>query len=197
SKRIISKIKGSADDKASNSGEIKKGNNIIKSKINELTSTVATLDKKISKIAGCMGHAEKRIGNTKDAIGAMEKRMDTMQKEMHNLKGKFDDLKNRAYRANIRLVRLPEGAEDNNPQKFLETWLPQLLQLQDLPCRLEIEQVHWMLRPRLSPEDKLRMLVFKMLRFADKELIMRRTRALKSLSYKQHRIHLFPDLSTD
>uniref|UniRef100_H3B0P0 L1 transposable element RRM domain-containing protein n=1 Tax=Latimeria chalumnae TaxID=7897 RepID=H3B0P0_LATCH len=177
--------------------EIKKGIAIIENKINALTSKITTMDTKMSKITERMEHhAERRIGDAEDAIGTIERKMEAIQNELSHLKGKCDDQENRVHRSNIHLMGLPEGAEGNDPQKFLEKWLPQLLQLQDLLKALEIECMHWALKPHPGPQDRLTILIFKMLRFPDKELIVQQARESLSIK-KNHRIYLFPDLSTD
>lgn len=52
--------------------------------------------------------------------------MKAEEKVVDELSERADDLENRGWRKNIRIVGLPEEVEGDDPTLFFETWLPEM-----------------------------------------------------------------------
>lgn len=82
--------------------------------------------------------------------------MTALQKKMKNLEGKNKyleekvlDLEAHSHRSNVRLVNLPEGAEGKDTCGFLESWIPEALELTQLQGAITVERAH-----RLGPRSQ-------------------------------------------
>uniref|UniRef100_H2ZU44 L1 transposable element RRM domain-containing protein n=1 Tax=Latimeria chalumnae TaxID=7897 RepID=H2ZU44_LATCH len=153
--------------------------------------------KKLETYAKRLGEIEHRVGNTEDSVLILETTVQQLRETVVKLQGKTDDLENRSHRCNLRLVSLPEGEEGRDPVSFLETWLPTLLNMPELTKNLEVERAHRSFSPRTRNLDKPCMLLFKLLRYRDKENILRQARKLGTLTYNNKPVYLFPNMSAE
>uniref|UniRef100_H3A291 L1 transposable element RRM domain-containing protein n=1 Tax=Latimeria chalumnae TaxID=7897 RepID=H3A291_LATCH len=165
--------------------------------ISEIKSSIATMDKKLEAYAKRLGEVEHRVGNIEGSVLSLETTVQQLQEAVVKLQGKMDDLENRSHRCNLRLVGLPEGKEGRDPVSFLESWLPSLLNLPDLTNNLEVERAHRAFSPRTRNTDKPRMLLFKLLRYRDKETILRQAHKLGALTHNNKPVYIFPDVSAE
>uniref|UniRef100_H3A364 L1 transposable element RRM domain-containing protein n=1 Tax=Latimeria chalumnae TaxID=7897 RepID=H3A364_LATCH len=152
--------------------------------IHQTNSHIEDMDKKIEAFTKHMEEAERRTGDTEDLVHTMETLVQQLQETINKLQDKADDLENRSRRCNLRLVGLPEGEE---------AWLPTLLNLPELSDNLEIERAHRTFLSKVRNVDRPRMLLFKLLRYRDKETILRQARNLGPLTFNKP-IYLFPDM---
>uniref|UniRef100_H3B3H6 L1 transposable element RRM domain-containing protein n=1 Tax=Latimeria chalumnae TaxID=7897 RepID=H3B3H6_LATCH len=174
--------------------DIQKTNSLIEEKINEINSSISKMDKKMEAFTKRLDKAEHRLGDMEDSMHNMETSVQQLQETIVKLQDKADDLENRSRRCNLRLVGLPEGEEGKDPVSFLENWLPTFLNLPDLSDNLEIECAHRTFLPKTRNADRPHMLLFKLLCYRDKEIILRQARKLGPLTFKNKPIYLFPDM---
>uniref|UniRef100_H2ZZZ3 L1 transposable element RRM domain-containing protein n=1 Tax=Latimeria chalumnae TaxID=7897 RepID=H2ZZZ3_LATCH len=176
--------------------DIKQSNSHIEEKLIEITMTISNMDKKMEAFTKRIDEVERRVGDVEDSIQNVDSSIQNLQTKIVWLQEKADDLENRSRRSNLQLVGLPEGEEGKDSVAFLEDWLPSFLNLPDQEKKIEIEQAHQTFVPRSSDANKPRMILFKLLHFRDKELLLRQACNLGSLTYKNKPLHLFPDMST-
>uniref|UniRef100_H3AZD9 L1 transposable element RRM domain-containing protein n=1 Tax=Latimeria chalumnae TaxID=7897 RepID=H3AZD9_LATCH len=148
---------------------------------------ITHLDQLLNTFTNRMEEVEECIGKNEDAVDGLVSTVNSIQNKVKLLLAKCDDLENRSRK----------GAEGENAGQFLESWLPKLLDLPHLPHKLEIERAHRALIPRPPLTARPRMIICKLLRFQDKELLPRRAREFKTLTYQGTRIQIFPDLSAE
>uniref|UniRef100_H3AQ32 L1 transposable element RRM domain-containing protein n=1 Tax=Latimeria chalumnae TaxID=7897 RepID=H3AQ32_LATCH len=177
--------------------DIHQTNSQIEERISEIKLSISSMDKKMEAFTKRLDKAEHRLGNTEDSVHGVETTMQQLQETVVKLQEKTDDLENRSCRCNLRLVGLPEGEEGKDPVSFLESWLLSFLNLPDLSNNLEVEQAHRAFLPRTSSTDRPRMFIFKLLRYRDKEVILRQARNLGTLTFKNKPMYIFPDMSAD
>uniref|UniRef100_H3BB74 L1 transposable element RRM domain-containing protein n=1 Tax=Latimeria chalumnae TaxID=7897 RepID=H3BB74_LATCH len=170
--------------------DVQHPNSHIKEKISEINSSISSLDRRLDTTECCIGDAE-------DVIQNLETNVQHLQEEIVKILGKTEDLENRSRRCNLHLVRLPEGVEGKDPVAFLEDWLPTFLNLPEMAEKLEIEWAHRTFMPKPKDSERPRMLLFKLLWFHDKELILQHARNSGPLRYKNKQIYFFPDMSAD
>lgn len=111
---------------------------------------------------------------------------------IEELRGKLDDMENRARRNNLCLVGFPEGVEDRDGVAFIQEWLPKILKVS---ISFEIEACHRTLHRRPAEHDRPRALVIRLLRSNDTEKILAAARQLKKLEYGNSTIMVFRDVS--
>uniref|UniRef100_H3ADN0 L1 transposable element RRM domain-containing protein n=1 Tax=Latimeria chalumnae TaxID=7897 RepID=H3ADN0_LATCH len=167
--------------------DIKQSNSHIEEKLIKMDQKMETFTKRIDEVERWGGDAEDSIQNVDTSIQDLQTKVVWLQE-------KADDLENCSHQCNLRLVGLPEGEKGKDPVAFLEDWLPSFLNLPDQENKIEIERAHQTFAPRSSDANKPCMILFKLLRFRDKELLLRQAQSLGSLTYKNKPSYLFPDM---
>uniref|UniRef100_H3APA2 L1 transposable element RRM domain-containing protein n=1 Tax=Latimeria chalumnae TaxID=7897 RepID=H3APA2_LATCH len=169
----------------------------IEERISEIKSSISSMDKKMEAFTKRLDEAEHHLRNTEDSIHGLEMTVQQLQETVVKLQEKADDLENRSRRCNLCLVGLPKAEEGKDPVSFLESWLPSLLNLLVLSNNLEVERAHRAFLPRTRNADSPRMLIFKLLRYRNKEVILRQARKLGALTFKNKPVYIFPDMNAD
>uniref|UniRef100_H3AN98 L1 transposable element RRM domain-containing protein n=1 Tax=Latimeria chalumnae TaxID=7897 RepID=H3AN98_LATCH len=175
-------------ERGSMAEEMRLGFSSIQSGLANLHTEVASINNKLDNITSRLDTSERRISDIEDRVYVLENSLS----EIHRSREKCDDLENRARHSNLRIIGLPEGNEGKDPILFMEKLLVEVLGENTFPGRIEIERAHRALRPRPKEGERPRIMIFKLLRFPDKMRILRR-----ALTYQNHKIFFFPDVSTE
>lgn len=128
----------------------------------------------------------------------MKARIWTLENRVASLTEHVDDLENRGWRKNIRIVGLPEGAEGSNAVAFIQKWIQEFLQLQTEGAYIKIERAHRTLAPRPGAKERPRPLVLHMHHFGDRPRILEASRKLSmdgNLRFENCKISFFQDFS--
>ncbi|KAJ8372887.1 hypothetical protein AAFF_G00275910 [Aldrovandia affinis] len=105
-------------------------------------------------------------------------------------------MEDRARRSNLRLVFLEEGAESDNPIAFLQRLLPVWLPAPVARGTIEMERAHRVYDDIDTDRKKPRTLIFNMLRYNDRQLIMKAYReGGSSMTHNNRKLLLFADYS--
>uniref|UniRef100_H3A1K8 L1 transposable element RRM domain-containing protein n=1 Tax=Latimeria chalumnae TaxID=7897 RepID=H3A1K8_LATCH len=151
----------------------------------------SSINDKLDNISQRLDTSERRISDIEDRVYHIE----NVISEVHWLREKCDDLENRAWRSNLRIVGLPEGTEGRDPVTFVEKLLVEVLGEATFPGRVEIERAHR--APCQKEGEWPQIIIFKLLRFPDKIHILRRARELGQLTFRNQKIFFFPDVSSE
>jgi hypothetical protein len=136
-----------------------------------------------NQVAECFGRltqTEERISQTEDSISTLQSKTSVLEKNLAALTWKIDDLENRSRRSNLRILGLPEKSEGSDACAFLESWLPEALDMEPLQKPLAIERAHRIGSTRRSDTDTNstpRVMILKFLDYRDKERVMHAARA--------------------
>ncbi|XP_072430373.1 uncharacterized protein [Chiloscyllium punctatum] len=175
--------------------------------------TVASLTEVISKldaspeVNGIHGRGieenECRVGGaelkavTSEAIA--ESAMDwvqTLEQQVRTLENHIDNLENRGRRKNIHLMGLPEREEEGQLTRFLEQWLPQLLNLEAALGQVRVE---WAYRVAIRSNQRPRSVLFQLQSYKVRQMLLEASRNLgkdpQAMTYKGSKIMLFQDFS--
>uniref|UniRef100_H3A7L0 L1 transposable element RRM domain-containing protein n=1 Tax=Latimeria chalumnae TaxID=7897 RepID=H3A7L0_LATCH len=108
---------------------------------------------------------------------------------------RVQDLENRSRRNNIRVIGIPEGVEGSglSGPTLLLTVLRECLSLGETES-IEVERAHHTLGPRPSLEQRPRPIIARLLRFQDRERILR---LAGELHWRGGKIMIFPDMSRE
>ena len=100
-----------------------------------------------------------------------DQRLDTLEQQIV-------ELQDRSRRNNLRLIGLPEGTEKDDPVGFLRhslpVWFPSLADKE-----IEIERAHRIysnFQAKANSTKRPRVLIFKLLRYNDRDVILRKAR---------------------
>lgn len=137
--------------------------------------------------------AEIRISNNEDEVEILRAKVGTLESKQKTLEDKAMDLETRSRRNNVRLINLAESTEGRDPCKFLEKWLPEVLDI-TLQNPVLIEKAH---RIGLRREGNAtpRTLIMRFLNYRDKEVILNAAKAKGDIRYEGQWIRLYPDFA--
>uniref|UniRef100_H3AQL5 L1 transposable element RRM domain-containing protein n=1 Tax=Latimeria chalumnae TaxID=7897 RepID=H3AQL5_LATCH len=112
-------------------------------------------------------------------------------KRIKILEQRAEDSENWAHHNNVQISGVPEGVEKGDIVAFLQDLLKNTLGVKAGNC------AHRALRPRPAPEECPRQIIFKMLRWQDKEMIIRTAQEKKGVTWNNSRLFFNQDFSKD
>lgn len=167
------------------------------SAVNKLSGDIAQQSEIGRKLQGRLDATSANVRTVKHDVG-------DLQKELLNLRQKVPEMEDRSRRSNLRLVGLPESAEGENAIQFLQdnlpVWIPSLA-----GDKIEIQRAHRIFTTQ-DRTSRPRTLIFRLLRYQDREKILNGARALSSAPTHRtsskgqtltSRLLFFPDYSND
>uniref|UniRef100_A0A3B1KGD5 L1 transposable element RRM domain-containing protein n=1 Tax=Astyanax mexicanus TaxID=7994 RepID=A0A3B1KGD5_ASTMX len=115
--------------------------------------------------------------------------------ELSSREKKLADLEDRSRRNNVRLVGLPEGTEGSDPtgfnQKAIKEWFPTLAN-----SEMEVERAHRVYRSQKDTRNSPRVFIFKLLRYQDRQRLLKASRASGPISHSGANLRFFVDYSS-
>ena len=136
-------------------------------KLEACLSKIATLDTRITEV-------ESRISNSEDAAETQITKLSEVESRLKATLEKLNDLENRSWWCNIRIVGLPEGSEGANPVAIFRTWLPELLKVSFKGGSVKLDRCRRTLTSCPLPGQWPRAVIVKLHNFQDKVRIMQR-----------------------
>lgn len=174
---------------------------VIDTKIATVLDAIKEQTSEIQAIATRIEEAEKRILDVEEAALASDARIASLEKQVRDMLEHVDDLDNRGRRCNVRVVGLPEGTEGKDPVTFLETWIPDYLQMTTKGNRVKLDRAHRSMAPKPGPNQRPRPLILKFHNFRDKQRVMDAARRLGSRGQdstpREPKISFFNDFSAE
>uniref|UniRef100_H3ATD2 L1 transposable element RRM domain-containing protein n=1 Tax=Latimeria chalumnae TaxID=7897 RepID=H3ATD2_LATCH len=161
----------------------------IKMKMTEIDNKLDSMDERFDEM-------ESRISTLEDHEEEKAAKMADIEKKLQKAWDRVEDLENRSRRNNICLMGLPEGVENGRPIDFLKKNLPVFLDLLEGED-LEIERAHRSLAPKPKTNQRPRPIIMRLLKFQTRELILRRAREKQIVTWENHRLAFFQDLSKE
>ncbi|XP_043926458.1 UMP-CMP kinase 2, mitochondrial isoform X1 [Protopterus annectens] len=139
---------------------------------------------------------ETSLNDMDSRIQVNEHNLESLLKQNSLLSAKIDDLENRSRRNNIRIFGLPENVEDNNMEKFLTSWLPEILQLPEA-LSYGIERAHRSLSSsKINKADTTRSVIVRFLSSYDKEIVLKTAWSKSPIKFKDNVIQFDNDYSS-
>ncbi|KAL0195104.1 hypothetical protein M9458_008676 [Cirrhinus mrigala] len=160
------------------SGEIQTLKNMIESS----NSAVNELRQDFTRQAELGKALQGRMDSMNANMRSAKQELNTHQQEIINLRDKIVEMEDRSRRCNVRLVGLPESAEGENAVQFLQENLPKWIPSLQVGGKIEIQRAHRIYGGR-DKANRPRTLIFRLLRYQDRERILNGARALKRRSF--------------
>lgn len=117
-----------------------------------------------------MLHTEERICSAEDKVIALKTTVQKLELQNKNLEDKLLDLEARFRLNNVRLINLPEGAEEKDPAAFLKRWIPEALGAA-LQSTMVLERAH-RIGPMRDARAPPKTLIIRFHNYKDKMEIM-------------------------
>ncbi|KAL1277460.1 hypothetical protein QQF64_024133 [Cirrhinus molitorella] len=159
---------------------------IFKEEFLPIAERIGSLEKEMRLISNNFDNVQTAVRKVKQDSAEVKLIVDTLQDKMAKLEDK-------SRQCNIRLVGLAEGEEGSDALGYMQTQLP--LWIPSLKNRsFEIDRAHRIYTGdsnRKSP----RTLIFKLLRFQDRNAILNGARAAGQILHKGNSLLFFPDYS--
>uniref|UniRef100_H3ABH4 L1 transposable element RRM domain-containing protein n=1 Tax=Latimeria chalumnae TaxID=7897 RepID=H3ABH4_LATCH len=163
----------------------------IRGNLESLGQRVSNAETKIGRLGGRMDDHKARLVKVKDELAHQTR-------YAGELWDRVQDLENRSRRNNIRVIGVPEGVEGNglSGPTLLLSILWECLPLGEMDS-IEVERAHRTLGPRPPPDQHPRPIITRLLRFQDRERILRLAREAGELYWWGGKIMIFPDMSRE
>lgn len=167
-------------------------------KFDGIFTAVESIRKDIMDCSERVTQTEVRISSTEDDVTELRAKIKSLEEKNKTLGEQVLDLESRSRRSNVRLVGVPEGAEGADVCGFLESWIPEALDLAPLRGTFTIERAH-RLGPRRDHSTKSapRTLIMKFLNYKDKEAVMRAAKTKRQILYKNQPVRFYQDVAAE
>lgn len=164
-------------------------------RVEHMASECTLIRHDLDKIRGWLTEAEDWIGEVEGQQDSQVAQIADLHSVVRSLVHKVDDAENRQRRNNVRVVGLPEGAEDSLPAAFAESLFKNLLSLPDMPPTYVDERAHRVPMGHRQEGAPQRPFLVQFLNFRDRDMILAEAQKHSELPYENTKVMLFPDFS--
>ena len=191
----------------------------IQLKFDKLMEGKVETDKKLSQILQKMSKTEKDVAKLKkkqeelesstqflsDEMEKMKECVDvenpgSVSKHMAALEKKIDDLENRSRRNNVIVWNIPQASENSSAtcEEFVESFLTNHLKIPEVET-IEVERAHrsptFAKQNQAGTEAKPRPIHARLLRYQDRQLVIRNAKKLKDNPFRGMKVFISDDVS--
>lgn len=152
--------------------------------------------KEVTDCAERVTEMEGRLSGVELEHADLKTLVENLQRRNKYLEEKNIDMEMRSRLNNLRLVGVPEGAEGPDMCGFLESWLPDTLELNPLRNPLVLERAH-RVGPKRDSDTPPRTIIMRFLNYRQKEMTMKAVKSKKEIFYKNHRVRFYADVATE
>ncbi|KAF4083484.1 hypothetical protein AMELA_G00141840 [Ameiurus melas] len=148
-------------------------------------------DATISTLKGTVGEMEHALSGCTDDIVHMKTTIESLTATVTPLENKWEDFESRSRRNNVRIVRLPDGA-DTSTTAAVAALFKEAFSLEKEPV---LDRSHRNLQPKPKPKpgERPRAIVCRFHYHRDCADILRRARELQWIKARELTISVFPD----
>ncbi len=162
----------------------------------EFRAEMASMRSTQTETATAVREIEGALNRHDSSITDMESVILELKREIRKLKDRNDDLENRSRRQNLRIIGIPEGAENGSPTAFMASFFTEVLG-EEIASPLVLDRAHRTLAAKPKPGDRPRPMIVRLHYYSDKEKILQLSRNNGELKFREARIHIFPDMSAE
>lgn len=165
-------------------------------RLDEILAAVEETKKDLADCAEWIAQAEIRVSTVEDGHAKLRGTFRTLAERNKALEEKVIDMETRTRLNNLRLVGLPEGAEGPDPCLFLESWIPEVLDMALLRSPIAMDSAH-RLGPRRGSDAPSRTLIMRFMSYKHKVAVIKAAIAKKDVLYKNQHVRFYNDLATE
>ncbi|XP_043961443.1 uncharacterized protein LOC122824645 [Gambusia affinis] len=183
-------------DKADILGAINSLKSEFSGRFDGVMTAIETVRKEVGECAKRLTHAEERLSTFEDEQLSLLNKVKSLEETKKLMEEKIVDMEMRSRLNNLRLVNLPEGAEGSDACGFLESWLPEVLEIPALRSPLILERAH-RVGPKRNAEAPPRTVIMRFLNYNQKDLIFKASKTKTDILYKNQRVRFYHDVATE
>ncbi|XP_064414716.1 heterogeneous nuclear ribonucleoprotein D0 isoform X1 [Latimeria chalumnae] len=173
-----------------------------------LEKAISTLDTKLDGLVSRVNLVEKRTEALEEKHAAFATRFEDFEGSMEHglnltkanmkdkkfLRQRLELLENQIRGSNIR-IGLPEEAGQENLKAFLESWVPETLNIEVSEDPIIVDRAYRIPLKHSNNKETRRTVIMTLLSIADRDRILKAARSAKNSVYNDHKVFFFPDLS--
>lgn len=159
----------------------------------KLDKMARNISQSLKEVTERVGEAKQRILVVENGSADTEKRLRALEKTSSELTERLHDYENSSRRKNLRIVGLPQKLEGTTATIFMETWIPEILQLNTKAGRIKLQRAHRLQGPAASRFP--RGMIVRFHNFSDRQWVMDAARRLKDIRFEGSRVHFFPNFA--
>uniref|UniRef100_H3AFW5 L1 transposable element RRM domain-containing protein n=1 Tax=Latimeria chalumnae TaxID=7897 RepID=H3AFW5_LATCH len=161
----------------------------IKGDLGRLAGRLLDAENKLTYLELCGKDREERLDN-------LEREVEQQGRYVSELWDHMQDLENQSRHNNIRILGVPGlDSLERSTAVLLHSILTECLGLDD-PA-METERAHRTLGPKPASEQRPRLIIARLLRFTDREKILRHAREMGKIQWRDTHLMFFPDMSKE
>lgn len=166
----------------------------LQPQLNSIKLDVKSCAEKVTGMETALSSQSDQINELERECGALRKICKTLQQDNQELREKTDRLEGYSRRFNIRVFGLDKGVEGDNATEYMSALLRDVFRGQrKLPGPPDVEIAHRVAGKGPGP----RPMIVRLQRFVAKEAILKIAKLEKVLEYKDMKLKIFPDLTTE
>uniref|UniRef100_H3AKR2 L1 transposable element RRM domain-containing protein n=1 Tax=Latimeria chalumnae TaxID=7897 RepID=H3AKR2_LATCH len=170
---------------------------IIKKQFEDFRLVLHQIKADIMALINRVEETEQRISNVEDEVHRITNDEKEKNEKLTFLLNKIEDLENRSRRNNLRLTGIPETTDMVDTMKVVKNVLGSILQIEPESSEIpEVERAHRSLKPKPNKTDRPQQIIFKFLRSADKDKVLRAARGKGELQWEGTTFRLAQDFSS-
>lgn len=163
----------------------------------EFEDEIGKLRRDHTDIAAEQAAMAKSLNDALERIAELDRRNDVQSREMKRLHEKCTDLESRSRRQNLRIIRVPEGAEGASATRFMADFFTEVLGPENFTSPVIIDRAHRSLASKPKSGGRPRPILVRLHYFAEKERILGISKGKGRLFYRDTPVHIFPDLPAE
>lgn len=163
----------------------------------EFEDEIGKLRRDHTDIAAEQAAMAKSLNDALERIAELDRRNDVQSREMKRLHEKCTDLESRSRRQNLRIIRVPEGAEGASATRFMADFFTEVLGPENFTSPVTIDRAHRSLASKPKSGGRPRPILVRLHYFAEKERILGISKGKGRLFYRDTPVHIFPDLPAE
>lgn len=165
-------------------------------RLDGILAAVEETKKDLADCAERIAQAEIRVSTVEDGHAELWGAVRMLAERSKALEEKVIDMKTSSRLNNLRLVGLPEGAEGRDPCLFLESWIPEVLDMAPLRSLITMESAH-RVGPRRGSDAPSRTLNMRFVSYKDKVAVIKAAITKKDVLYKNQHVRFYNNLTTE
>lgn len=163
----------------------------------EFEDEIGKLQRHHTDIAAEQAAMAKSLNDALERIAELDRWNDLQSREMKRLHEKCTDLESRSRRQNLRIIRVPEGAEGASATRFMADFFTEVLGPENFTSPVTIDRAHRSLASKPKSGGRPRPILVRLHYFAEKERILGISKGKGRLFYRDTPVHIFPDLPAE
>ncbi|KAJ1210554.1 hypothetical protein NDU88_005917 [Pleurodeles waltl] len=172
--------------------EIRDSRKAIENRLVMITTGMNIMKDDQAKLSDRLKQTESTVADIPPTHNDNKNAIAKLQQQMEALQERIEDAEGRSRRNNIRIIRLPEGKEGNDPTRYIETWL-QSIAKDKLLIHFVVERAQSIPGRKPIPGAPARPVITRILNYRDRDVALQVARELDPIIIDNARISLYPD----